>query len=344
MSKVPVITFIIPAYNAERVLERCVNSIVSDKCSEMIEIIIVENGSIDATLCVAQMLQDRYEAVKVLRSSKGVSAARNAGIEAASGEWIFFIDADDLLADGALSFLCEDAKDGEADLYIYSYEKGRNAVSVCSDRKRKAFRGNRVEKCRVEMLENPTHCMAVWAKLFRKEKIVKNSLKFNEKLRLSEDSDFIIHYSRYCSEICFCHETAYHYSTEASSTVRLYDGTKAGDYVTAMRETQKFITDETEPIQKAFRKYVLMHLNIIMVRDVFCRENPEKFFRKLKDMKRIIDIDIFAEARTETSLAECKSVRMLPILLLKCRMNLFAACIYYIRAVQNHVNEEKQDV
>lgn len=344
MSNAPVITFIIPAYNAERVLERCVDSIVSEKYSGMIEIIIVENGSTDATLRTAQMLQDRYEEVKVLRSPKGVSKARNAGIEAASGEWIFFVDADDFLPEGALPLLCADAKSGDADLYIYSYEKGNNTVCVCPDRKRNVFRGNQVEKCRVEMLENPTRCMAVWAKLFRKKKIVKNSLKFNEMLRLSEDSDFIIHYSKYCNEICFCHEIAYHYSTEASSTVRLYDGAKAEAYVAAMKETRKFIDGETEPIQRAFHKYVLMHLNIIMVRDVFCAENPKKFFQKLKDMKNIIGIDIFQDARAKTNLAECKSVRMLPILLLKCKINLFAAFIYYIRAVQNHINEEKQDV
>lgn len=344
MANAPVITFIIPAYNAERVLERCVDSIVSEKCSEAIEIIIAENGSTDATLRIAQMLQDRYKEVRVLRSPKGVSNARNAGLDVASGEWIFFIDADDFLPNGALDFLCADAKNGDADLYIYSYEKGSNTVSVCPERKRNVFRGNQVEKCRVEMLENPTRCMAVWAKLFRKEKIVKNSLKFNEKLRFSEDSDFIIRYSKYCNEICICHEIVYHYSTEISSAVRQYDGTKAEAYVAAMKETQKFVDGETAPIQKAFHKYVLMHLNIIMVRDVFCTGNPGKFTQKLKDMKNIIEIDIFQNARAKTSLAECKSARMLPILLLKCKMNLFAALIYRIRAVQNHKNEEKQNV
>ena len=87
------ITFIIPAYNSETTIRRTVLSI--EKIHVDSEILIVENGSMDNTRQVSDDLSREFCNIRVLTSEKGVSKARNMGIEEATGQWIVFADADD---------------------------------------------------------------------------------------------------------------------------------------------------------------------------------------------------------------------------------------------------------
>lgn len=100
------ISFIIPAYNAENNLKLCVESIIlnciDDKYENQIEILIIENGSIDRTMEVAKTIEQYDNRVRVYNSSKGVSKARNLGLKVARGDYIVFIDADDQLKKIAL--------------------------------------------------------------------------------------------------------------------------------------------------------------------------------------------------------------------------------------------------
>ena len=111
---------------------RCVESVVKEekqpKDNNLAEVIIIENGSSDHTKQIGTALAEKYENVFLICSEKGVSNARNAGVKAAHGEWIFFLDADDYLPAGTLQKLLDTVNSGKAaDLYIFSYEKG-NAI------------------------------------------------------------------------------------------------------------------------------------------------------------------------------------------------------------------------
>ena len=107
------ISFIIPAHNATAYLKRAIESIESDAnaCGgqKKIEIIIVENGSTDDTYLLAEDMASLYSNITAVRSQKGVSAARNKGIDIAKGEWIFFLDADDFILKGSITKLLHDA-------------------------------------------------------------------------------------------------------------------------------------------------------------------------------------------------------------------------------------------
>lgn len=88
------VSFIIPAYNAEKTIESCIESIISYKGEEL-EVLIIENGSSDMTTEISQKLENRDARIKLYHSEKGVSNARNLGIQKATGKWIVFVDADD---------------------------------------------------------------------------------------------------------------------------------------------------------------------------------------------------------------------------------------------------------
>lgn len=334
------ISFIIPAHNAGKYLQRSVKSVGEYADSETVEILIVENGSEDDTAHVAECLEEQYAQVHCLQSAKGVSNARNAGVESARGKWLFFLDADDYLPERAVEILLQDALDDSVDLYVYSYEKGDAKVTVTDGEEREIYDVSAIENCRVQMLKNPTRCMAVWGKLFKREVISQQKIMFDPMLRLAEDSDFLIRYSKCCRKIVFSQQTAYHYSTEAVSVVRTYDGTKTKEYVKSLMTTQQYIKADSAQIQAAYQIYVLMHLSIAMVREIFCMDHSSAFSEKLREMKKVLEIGIFREALEAVPKTECRSARMLPILLLKCHMYRLCGLVYQMRARQNAKREK----
>src|SRR5271156_1258747 len=103
MSRGPYISIIIPAYNAEKWIVDALASCVSQQYDPL-EIIIVDDGSTDNTYPIAsRYMDDANVNLRVLRTAnKGASAARNTGLSSAKGEYVLFLDADDVLADNAL--------------------------------------------------------------------------------------------------------------------------------------------------------------------------------------------------------------------------------------------------
>ena len=92
------ITVIVPVYNAERYLQECLQSIVSQTYDDL-QIILIDDGSTDNSLSVAREMATRDTRISVLEQAhKGQSAARNAGLEQAKGEYLSFVDADDYIA------------------------------------------------------------------------------------------------------------------------------------------------------------------------------------------------------------------------------------------------------
>lgn len=335
------ISVIIPAHNAADTIERAIQSALKNVPDP--EIIVVENGSADDTQQVVRSMQEAYPEVKLICSGTGVSRARNAGISAAQGEWLLFLDADDYLEDGSRPVLERCSSDAGMDLWLFGHRAGAEARGVTDTDQAEIFDVNRVTEARVRMIEDPTRYMQVWGKLFRRSVIAENAIVFDENLSLSEDSDFTLRYTRYGTSICFLPNILYHYSLDQTSAMRQYDGTKAERYVLAMRRTGESVADETGPIQEAFRKYVLMHMNIAMVREVFAVGISGSKSSQIEQMRRLADTDVFADAIRNTVVSNCLSARMLPTLFLKFRMYGLAACIYRIRAGQNAKQEGRNN-
>ena len=325
------ISFIIPAYNAANILQASVKSIIPLAKKRSIEILIIENGSTDDTTAVACRLEQEYDFVHVYHSKKGVSAARNLGMSKASGRWLAFVDADDRIYADAFDKAIEENEEGE--LVICGYTKGDTTIDTVNDRSRLAKAS--VDEIRAELISNPTRFMAVWGKLIKRELVSDGDILFNEALTMAEDSDFMISLTGKCGSIVFDKNVVYDYSLSQGSTVRTYDNSKVKKYITSMECTAQKMKKEPDIVKKAFDRYVLMHLNISMVHETFSPDNKETFARKVSALKKTVSNDIYAKALVRTKISQCKSARMVPILLLKLHMNALAGLIYALRAKQN---------
>ena len=186
-------SIIIPVYNAEQTLERCLRSVQTQSFSEF-EAIVVDDGSFDHSAAIARKYADTdYRFRYVYQKNQGVSAARNHGISKAVGEFIAFLDSDDQYKSEYLQqFNRLIAEYPECDHFWCGYESidrfGRGQEYIgCLDVDGKVVISKRAK---IMSLHEKTLDAALWNKVFRKTLIDKYQLKMNEELSLGEDMLF----------------------------------------------------------------------------------------------------------------------------------------------------------
>jgi len=216
IEKMPVISIIIPVYNAEKYLVECVDSVLKQSFSDF-ELILVNDGSADGSLEICRNYAAADGRVKVIDGkNEGVSAARNKGLSIARGEWIAFVDADDYLLPNAFCTLYERAKTTEADIVL------GNAVKLIDGRTTKPLL-----KLTCETLPNAISGIkhfALWGYLMRRSIIQENNIRFIEGLAYSEDRIFIYQMAKYCQTIAYTDEPVYVYRINESSACSSKDG------------------------------------------------------------------------------------------------------------------------
>ena len=115
------LSFVIPVHNMERYLDRCLESVLRQKCSEY-EILLIDDGSTDSSGKICDRYSEKYPQIRVIHQKQsGLSAARNAGIREARGEYFFLLDSDDMIVEGTVPFLMEKCKDG-ADVIAFEHQ------------------------------------------------------------------------------------------------------------------------------------------------------------------------------------------------------------------------------
>ena len=189
MSSKPVVSIIVPVYNIEQYLDECIRSLVQ-QTYQNIEIILVDDGSTDASSDICDSYAKKYKDVKVRhQKNKGVSSARNAGIKAAKGEWIIFADGDDEMSSDAVDTLVNTAIKTEADCVsgnFVSYSDS-HAVSVVSTSPEKIVLVDREEALK-NLLYQRQIANAPFAKLYKADCIRK--VRFSESITAAEDLQF----------------------------------------------------------------------------------------------------------------------------------------------------------
>lgn len=327
--KEPIVTVIVPAYNAERTIGNAIQSICREFEQTMpYEILIVENGSTDGT--VNKVRQSNCKYIKLLHSEKGVSNARNCGIDNATGKWIMFVDADDELVVGSGMTLKKVMNESQADLCLFGHKVKSKDVIVSNEKK--IFEGKQIENIRVEMLKHPTKYMQVWAKLFNRKRMIESGIWFDVNLRLAEDSDFTLQYSQHCKKIELYTECIYSYTINSDSVMHTFDGEKVADYAVSMELTRKKLDAESVSVLNAYEEYVMTHFHIAMVNDVFSKKNKNSFSNKLDMLKKASDVKVFHEAINVMSNKKEKSINYLIGRMLKMRLYGIVGVIYFARA------------
>lgn len=185
---------IIPAYNAESTINRCLDSLVSQNRQD-VQILVIDDGSQDRT---PQLLEAYPEIAVISQPNRGVSAARNRGLKEARGAYVLFVDSDDYVSRDYFSQL--DRMDPRCDLCYFR----RAVVAGKQLEEERVFAG--VNACdswagKMQLLLSSREIMQLYNKRFKRSIIAEHDLRFEESLYSSEDFNFSLAYSMACRTI-----------------------------------------------------------------------------------------------------------------------------------------------
>lgn len=163
---IPVVSIIVPCYNAEKYIERGISSIIHQTCPDW-ELILVDDGSTDSTAAICQRAAAEDERIHFVRQeNQGVSAARNRGLDMARGRYVMFMDSDDYVNPEILTFTLKEAAAYDADIVMVGHNRVEKDGNIHSDSSRWVDTENS-EEIKENILLNRLPNF-VWGKLYRK--------------------------------------------------------------------------------------------------------------------------------------------------------------------------------
>lgn len=197
-------SIIVPVYNSEKRLKKCVDSILSQTVSDF-ELILIDDGSVDSSGDICDKYSIADNRVRVIhKSNTGVSDSRNQGIIYAKGKWIIFIDSDDTVQNNYLySFSLDSDIEFQGVNVFRGIEEDVSSRMVYTDER---FSSDCASKILLKGVNT-----APWGKCFRKSIITEYSISFPQEISYGEDSIFLFEYLTHCKTARYVSAIGYNY-------------------------------------------------------------------------------------------------------------------------------------
>lgn len=235
----PLISIIIPVYNAEQYLRRCFDSVLSQSF-ENFELLLIDDGSTDASGKICDEYAIRDERIRVYhKPNGGVSSARNVGLKEAIGEWIYFVDADDEVLPDGLQVLVDGISE-EVEVVLCGFEKVADDGKIIFMREEHMDITKIIsqEECLYAIFDNDFYgyyylgWMCVW--MFRRDYLISVNICFSDEIKIKEDTLFIAQYlCRVVKKCYFTSRAVYRYYESKTSIMSVAKSRWEPKYITS---------------------------------------------------------------------------------------------------------------
>lgn len=293
------LSIIIPVYNAQDRLSVCVESVLKQSVREF-ELILVNDGSKDDSLAICRELAEADSRICVIdQENAGAGEARNTGVDAAAGEFILFVDADDTIAPDMAERLLALMED-DVDLVCCAHREQTEGQTEIRTRvyelPEDPWRTDDLAACFLEM-DRGNHFCYLWNKLFRRSIITKNGIRFQKRFITGQDLDFVLQYYYRVRRCAVTNYAPYlYYSNGTNSLCSRY---KKGLYeiVSELSEERMQMYRhlgllETEEGRKAYERSHLIYLhscipNMFRKNARLSRKEKKRLFQQLFDDRKL---------------------------------------------------------
>lgn len=212
----PTISVIVPVYNTEKYLHRCIDSVLAQTLTDF-ELLLINDGSTDASGAICDEYAAKDDRVRVFhKKNGGVSSARNLGLDNAKSGWIVFVDSDDWVENHYLEVLFQG---GKYDFVTSYWRLINDEIFTSLVPEEYEYRG--VSGIRTFLDINIGKISYPVCRLYRKSILSEHGLYFNDKIHCSEDALFNISYLQYINSIKQIGETVYNYEKHVDSLSRV---------------------------------------------------------------------------------------------------------------------------
>lgn len=235
------ISIIIPVYNAEKYIEKCLKSILT--IEDNIEIIVINDGSVDNTKEILENYEVKYPNIRCIhQKNSGVSVSRNTGMEHANGDYLMFVDADDVFDKEMYDNLVSIVKQNDIDFVygdyntisendtIYDYMKMKKGIDSIDALKKYYLSHADLNTC--------------WGKIFKTNIVKTNNIRFPKNMKIGEDRIFVGNYLEHISNFKYINKPVYKYrivqSGAMGSTMYTISKEKIDDFTKCLIYGEKF--------------------------------------------------------------------------------------------------------
>ena len=334
----PKVSIIVPVYNVEEYIERCVNSLINQTLTD-IEIILVDDSSTDSSLEICKKMALEDPRIKVIHKvNEGAGMARNSALEIATGKYIGFVDSDDYIEPDMFKSLYEIAEKYSSDLVMSGviFVDG-NMFSQEGDHIRKTYfdkdthfeTEEDLNKLKMgiigalpEDIDDSKYGMSIWKNLFRHEIIRRNNLVFqSEREMLSEDALFMIDFISHIKRATGINEAFYNYCRNGESISKSYKKDKFEKSLVFANEVEKRFKKDI--LKKEYQIYIYRFwqamCRVICSQEIMhAMDNSVKYSELKKRLKTICTHSLTVEA-----------LKVYPISKLPLKQRVFAYGIRY---------------
>lgn len=288
-------SIIVPIYNAEQYLDRCIHSILDQNYSNF-EIILINDGSSDNSLTICENFARKHPNIKLInQKNRGVSAARNKGLEHATGNLILFVDADDYVEPTYVQVLTDGMSENGTDLCMCGifYESEEKYVTY----EGYAFDQNiecldlQAERIQIDkaFIQSSSGIFSLFNKVFKKRIIDENQIKFSINKSHAEDFEFCIKYVQKCKTYTFLHKCLYHYVKNTESITNTFHLKQLEHHIDWLTILFEHISEETvNKYQKDIYRTTLYEINDYLIRTL--RGSLKLKYRDIAIDKHITDM------------------------------------------------------
>ena len=299
----PLVSIIVPIYNAALTLEKCVSSLFVQTYKN-VEIILVNNGSIDDSLELCRKLASLDNRILVLDLvEKGVSVARNKGVEIASGEYVTFVDADDWIDSNVCEIFAELNEKHLYDLFCYSakYHKGKKVVdSFLFLENAEFFDENQKKELQIKVFApnapilkyktNTRFAGSACGKFYKREILLNNNLRFATETIISEDVLFNTLSLDFFHKIGYTKQCFYHYEQSKGSAQNRYRPNSDKYFIFVVKKIQEWLqnTGKDQRFVDAANCLFVHYLFGILKEDLCHKDNRLSYAERKKAFKQVL--------------------------------------------------------
>lgn len=278
------VSVIIPIYNAEKFLSLCLESIINQTYKNL-EIVLVNDGSLDNSIEICRQYAERDNRIKIIDDkNRGVSYARNKGIEKATGQYILFIDSDDIVKKNYIDILVKKInKNTNLDMAVCAYEE----VNLNCNKKKNYNIDNSKIALLTGSLKKDYYLIreflnTPWGKLYKTQIIKKHNIRFPDKCNIAEDQIFNYQYYLYVKEYIYINEPLYVYMHRKNSSLGTLKNEKTFSYdILNFKMKKNFLkTMQIENEEKILSDWAVVLINKYTTIDM--NDSYKKFRKRMK--------------------------------------------------------------